>query len=71
VIFVGGSVDAVPETLFDQLKDGGRLVAVEGHGLGGFATLYVKDGTFVSGRKVFNLSVKALPGFERKPEFSF
>ncbi|WP_425418213.1 protein-L-isoaspartate O-methyltransferase family protein [Oricola indica] len=71
VIFVGGAVDTVPESLFDQLKDGGRLVAVEGHGLGGFATLYVKDGQFVSGRQAFNLAVKALPGFERVPEFSF
>ena len=71
VIFIGGSVDSVPDALFDQMKDGGRLVVVEGHGLGGFATLYVKDGAYVSGRKSFNLSVKALPGFQRKMEFSF
>ncbi|MCI5073809.1 protein-L-isoaspartate O-methyltransferase [Oricola sp.] len=70
VIFVGGSVDAVPEALFDQLKDGGRLVVVEGQGLSGFATFYLKEGDYVSGRKAFNLSVKALPGFARKPEFS-
>ena len=30
VIFVGGAVDEVPQTLFDQLKEGGRLVTVEG-----------------------------------------
>ena len=28
VIFIGGSVDSVPEALFGQLKDGGRLVVV-------------------------------------------
>jgi protein-L-isoaspartate(D-aspartate) O-methyltransferase len=71
VIFVGGAADELPDRLFEQLKDGGRLVAVEGHGLGGFATLYVKDGTVASGRKAFNLSVKPLPGFEKVPEFSF
>jgi len=70
VIFLGGAIDFVPQALFDQLKDGGRLVVVEGHGLSGFATLYVKDGEFVSGRKGFNLSVKELPGFRKEPEFS-
>lgn len=70
VIFIGGAVDEVPPILFDQLKDGGRLVVVEGHGLSGFAKLYVKDGNLVSGRKAFNLSVKELPGFQKQPEFS-
>lgn len=70
VIFVGGAVDEIPGALFDQMKDGGRLVAVEGHGPSGFAKLHVKDGDFVSGRKAFNLSVKPLPGFQREPEFS-
>jgi len=70
VIFVGGAADEVPSALFDQMKDGGRLVVVEGHGLSGFATLYVKDGDVVSGRRAFNLSVKELPGFQKEPEFS-
>ena len=70
VIFVGGAVDQLPDALFGQLKDGGRLVVVEGHGLSGFATRYVKNGDFVSGRKAFNLSVKPLPGFEKEAEFA-
>jgi protein-L-isoaspartate(D-aspartate) O-methyltransferase len=70
VIFIGGAVDEVPQILFDQLKDGGRLVVVEGHGLSGYATLYLKDGALVSGRKAFNLSVKELPGFQSEPVFS-
>ncbi|GAB4351053.1 MAG: protein-L-isoaspartate O-methyltransferase [Oricola sp.] len=70
VIFIGGAVDEVPQALFDQLKDGGRLVVVEGHGLSGFAKIYVKDGEYISGRKAFNLSVKELPGFQREPEFA-
>jgi protein-L-isoaspartate(D-aspartate) O-methyltransferase len=71
VIFVGGAVDEVPDTLFEQLKDDGRLVAVVGHGLGGFATLYTREGDTISSRRAFNLSVKPLPGFQKKPEFSF
>ena len=72
VIFVGGAVDAVPQALLDQLKNGGRLVAVEGEGLTGFARLYIRDDEgVVSGRRAFNLAVKPLPGFQRVPEFVF
>lgn len=72
VIFLGGAVEKLPQALFDQLKAGGRLVAVEGYGLGAFASIYLKDEDgIISGRKAFNLSVKPLPGFEKAPEFSF
>ena len=71
VIFVGGSVDEIPQALLDQLKDGGRLVAVVGQGLGAFALIYTRDGDVVSSRRAFNVSVKPLPGFAKSPEFSF
>lgn len=71
VIFIGGAIDDVPESLFDQLKDGGRLVAVVGQGLGAFANVFVRNGDTVSGRRAFNLSVKALPGFQKEPAFEF
>lgn len=70
VILIEGAVAQVPKVLFDQLTDGGRLVAVEGEGLSGVARLYVKTGQIVSGRRGFNLSVKPLPGFELAPQFS-
>ena len=70
VILIEGAVGEVPKALFDQLADGGRLVAVEGEGLSGVARLYVKTGQIVSGRRGFNLSVKPLPGFELAPQFS-
>ena len=41
-IFIGGAVEQVPPALFDQLKDGGRLVVVEGFGNSGVAKLYLK-----------------------------
>ena len=67
MIFVGGSVEEVPEALLAQLKEGGRLVAVEGSGNAGVARLYVKSNGSVTGRRAFNAAVKPLPGFERVP----
>ncbi|MGH6762904.1 MAG: protein-L-isoaspartate O-methyltransferase family protein [Phyllobacterium sp.] len=71
VIILNGAVDFIPDTLFDQLKDGGRLVAVEGTGNAGVAKIYIKDEGIVSGRRVFNAAIKPLPGFERAPAFEF
>jgi protein-L-isoaspartate(D-aspartate) O-methyltransferase len=64
-------VDAVPQELLDQLKEGGRLVAVEGHGNAGVARIYLKDNGFVTGRRTFNAAIKPLPGFEKTPAFEF
>jgi protein-L-isoaspartate(D-aspartate) O-methyltransferase len=71
VIFVGGAVEEIPEALFDQLKEGGRLVTVVGQGNAAMAHLYLKDSGIVSGRRSFNAAVKPLPGFERAPVFVF
>lgn len=71
VIFIGGAVERVPEPLLEQLKDGGRLVLVEGHGNAGVAKLYTKSGSSVTGRGAFNAAIKPLPGFEIAREFEF
>jgi protein-L-isoaspartate(D-aspartate) O-methyltransferase len=71
VIFVGGSVEELPAGLVAQLKEGGRLVVVEGRGNAGVARLYVKSNGVVTGRRAFNAAVKPLPGFERAPSFEF
>lgn len=71
VIVIEGSVDHVPGTLFEQLKDGGRLAVVEGAGNAGKAMLYGKNDGVVSGRRAFNSAVKPLPGFEKVSEFEF
>lgn len=71
VIIIEGSVDHVPGTLFEQLKDGGRLAVVEGAGNAGKAMLYGKNDGVVSGRRAFNSAVKPLPGFEKVSEFEF
>lgn len=71
VIIIEGAVDFVPETLQAQLRDGGRLVAIEGQGNMGVAHVYVKEDGIVSRRGVFNAAVKPLPGFRHAAEFVF
>ncbi|PSJ58595.1 protein-L-isoaspartate O-methyltransferase family protein [Pseudaminobacter soli (ex Li et al. 2025)] len=71
VIFLDGSVEELPKSLFDQLKEGGRLVAVEGQGNAGVARLFLKTTGVVTGRRAFNAAIRPLPGFERAGAFEF
>ncbi|MBN9550778.1 MAG: protein-L-isoaspartate O-methyltransferase [Alphaproteobacteria bacterium] len=71
VIFIGGSVEEVPQALLDQLAEEGRLVVVEGQGNSGVARLFFKAGGVVTGRRAFNAAIKPLPGFERVHAFEF
>ncbi|MEM9733472.1 MAG: protein-L-isoaspartate O-methyltransferase [Pseudomonadota bacterium] len=71
VILIGGAVENMPLALGDQLKEGGRLVVVEGTGNAGRARIFLKRGKTFSGRDAFNSAVQLLPGFEKKPEFIF
>ncbi len=68
-IVLGGSVEFVPDSLVDQLKDGGRLVAVIGRGRSGQATILTKSGGQMSSRTAFDADVPALPGFLRPVTF--
>ena len=71
VIVVGGAVEELPEALFAQLKEGGRLVAVVGRGLSSGARIYVRERGTQSERFAFNASVHMLPGFQKAAEFQF
>lgn len=71
VIFLGGAVEEIPDALFGQLKEKGRLVAVIGHGNAGVAYLYVKTNGVVGRVRGFNAAVKPLPGFRREAAFVF
>ena len=72
IVFIGGAVDYVPQDIFAQLKNGGRLVVIEGRGATAFAKLYMKDEAgVVSGRRTFNLAAKTLSSFEKQEGFSF
>lgn len=67
-IILEGSVSEVPEALLDQLKDGGRLVAVLS-GTSSTAAVWHKRGANADVRPAFDASAPPLPGFQRKPAF--
>lgn len=69
VILVQGAVEHMPESLVDQLKEGGRLVAIFAEGaLGSVRVGYRIDGR-MSWRFAFNAGAPVLPGFEARRAF--
>lgn len=73
VILVNGGVEVIPQSLFEQLKDGGRLVAVElSQENVGRAHLYRKIGDEVGENRVsFDAQTHLLPGFAQVCSFTF
>jgi len=71
VIVIGGSVEVIPPELVDQIRAGGRLVAVVGQGMAGSGTVYTKSRCAFSGRRVFNAALRGLPGFAAVKAFVF
>ncbi len=71
VIFVDGAVEVVPAALTDQLKDGGRLVAVVGYGRSAAATLFRRSAGDIGSRIAFDADVQPLPGFRKPKAFVF
>jgi len=71
VIIVQGAVEEIPDTLIDQLKDGGRICAIFRDGNYGACRIGYKSHQKLSWRAVFNASAPMINGFEVKPEFKF
>lgn len=71
VIFVNGAIEDVPKAWIEQLKDGGRLVAIFRDGPAGKANFCVKKAGALSRRFAFDATVPLLPGFERSRSFVF
>ncbi|MGB1474542.1 MAG: protein-L-isoaspartate O-methyltransferase family protein, partial [Candidatus Puniceispirillaceae bacterium] len=72
-IVIEGAVESMPETLLDQLADGGRLAAIwrpEGAQVGE-ACIWRKTGNGVSRTALFTAQVPVLDEFKAKPKFSF
>jgi protein-L-isoaspartate(D-aspartate) O-methyltransferase len=71
LIVLEGAVERVPQALFDQLADGGRLMAViAGQGVGR-AILHTKSANILSHRAIFDAAVHPLPGFQAARGFVF
>ena len=71
VILLAGSVEDLPDALFDQLKEGGRLVTIVGIGPVGMANLFQKTAGEISHREAFNAPAPPLPGFSMAKSFQF
>ncbi|MCM2292930.1 protein-L-isoaspartate O-methyltransferase [Allorhizobium sp. BGMRC 0089] len=71
LIFINGAVEEIPAPLFQQLREGGRLIAVVGEGHSARATLFVKAAGTISSTAFFNATIKPLPGFSKAREFVF
>lgn len=71
VILIEGAVETVPEALTDQLKDGGRIVAIFLEGALGSVRVGYRSDDVTSWRFAFNGGAPVLPGFEKAPEFAF
>lgn len=70
VIFVGGSVNSVPQTWLDQLANGGRLIVAVSDGPIARVKVYKKSNDKVGERTTFDAAIPALPGFEAKQTFA-
>jgi protein-L-isoaspartate(D-aspartate) O-methyltransferase len=73
VILIEGAVQLVPQAIFDQLAEGGRLTTIVAGPPGalGVAQLFMKEGGVASGRPLFDAGTPCLPGFAPPPRFTF
>lgn len=69
-IILAGAVEDVPDTLLDQLKDGGRLVAILGSGVTGRAVAWQRLGGSFDRIVGFDASATSLPGFQKPKAFA-
>ena len=78
MIVLSGSVPQVPQALFDQLKPGGRLVAIVGQLPIMQAVLYTRgvvggtaDRSTISSVELFDTVAPRLVGFDEPSRFHF
>ncbi len=69
-MLIGGAIETLPETLADQLREGGRIVALFVEGQLGTVRLGHKLDGQITWRNVFNAFAPILPGFKRVSSFA-
>ena len=74
-IFIFGSVQEVPKTLFNQLSDNGSLITViknqNNHNSCGKAVVFKKNKDIISSSNVFDVEIPFMEGFSVEEEFNF
>ena len=71
VIVLNGATEVVPERLYGQLRDGGRLVGVFATSQPARATIVTCSHGDFGHRTLFDAAAPVLPGMERVPAFVF
>ena len=70
-ILVNGAIAEIPRGLLDQLKDGGRLIAIRSEGALSRAVVHRRRGMAFDASLAFDANGPMLPGFERRAAFVF
>lgn len=70
VIVVNGAIETWPDTLSDQLREGGRIVAIWSEGRLCTARIGLKHAGKITWRDMFSANAPVLPGFERARDFA-
>ncbi len=71
VILINGATEIVPDRLYRQLKEGGRLVAVFAMTQPQRAVIVTRSHEDFGSRALFDAAIPVLPGLERPPAFVF
>jgi protein-L-isoaspartate(D-aspartate) O-methyltransferase len=71
VIVLDGATEVTPDRLYQQLKDGGRLIGVFAMSKPPRAMIVTRSHADFGNRALFDAMVPVLPGLERLPAFVF
>lgn len=71
VIILQGSVEKIPETLLQQLNNGGRICAIFSTNQSGICRIGYKNNDKITWRNNFDATAPALAGFQLSHEFNF
>ena len=71
LIMLQGAVEDVPSALVEQVKEGGRIVAIFAEGALGVVRMGRKIDGVMTWRMIFNASAPVLPGFAKEAAFTF
>ena len=67
---IEGGVEELPETITDQIKEGGRIVCLFMEGALGTVRVGWKIDGAITWRFAFNATAPVMPGFEKKTAFA-
>ncbi len=70
-IIIEGAAERLPDALADQLKPGGRIVAIFMEGALGQARLGLRGQSGIGWRRIFDATAPVLPGFSAAKAFEF